>query len=434
MKAWLVAAMVAAPAVLPAQEHTPRTVVDRIVAIVGSRALLSSQIEERVVMMAAQGQTLPTDSAARAELYAKTLEDMIDEELMVQQAERDTSVNVSEQEVQAQVEQTVNNVRGGFSSEADFLREIQRAGFASAEEWRRYLAENQRRSVLGQRLIEQLKSAGKLRPIPPTEQQIKDVWEENKGTMGTRPAAASFRQLVITSKADSGARERAYKLADSLATALRAGADFATLAARFSDDTLTRAAGGELGWFRRGQMVPAFEAVAFSQRPGEISRPIETSYGFHVIRVDRAQPGEVLAHHILIAPAISRAQIDAAHRLADSLHALLVKGAAFDSLARLFHDPDEPKIAESVPVDSMPPEYRTVLKADTTTGLKPVIALGANTAKPKFVLLEVTTRFAEGPVTFEEIKVRIRQRLGDDLALRHYIAQLRKQAHIDVRL
>jgi peptidyl-prolyl cis-trans isomerase SurA len=429
----LVAATVAGRSRVAAQD-IPRAPVDRIVAIVGSRAMLWSQIEERIVMMAAQGQPVPEDSAARDSLRRQIVSDMIDEELLVQQAERDTSVAVTDQEVQTQVEQTINNVKSQFRSDAEFQAEIRKAGFASQEEWRRYLTENQRRSVLGQRLIEHLRGTGRLRPIPPSDAEVREAWDQNRGSMPPRPAAVSFRQLVVTSRADSAARAKAFNLADSLATALRAGADFATVAARFSDDTLTRAAGGELGWFRRGQMVPQFEQAAFSQRPGEISRPVETSYGFHVIRVDRAQPGEVLAHHVLIAPVISKAQIDRARAVADSVRGLLAKGANFDSLSRKFHDPDEPKLAESVPIDSLPPTYRTAVRADTTLGLKALVTLGGETPKPKFVVIEVTQRFAEGPVTFDEIKGRIRDRLSSELALRHYLAELRKQAHISIRL
>jgi peptidyl-prolyl cis-trans isomerase SurA len=414
-------------------DDTSPRMIDRILAIVGGRAILASQIDERFVMMQAQGQVVPQDSAGQAAMRRQMLQEMIDEELLVQQAEHDTAITVPETEVQSAVDQTVNNVKSQFPSEAEFQAETRKAGFASVEEWRRYLAENQRRTILGQRLVERLQGMGTLRPIPPTDQQVKELWDEQKDRLPPRPATASFRQLVITPKADSAARATALKLADSIATALRGGADFAALAAKYSDDTTTRAAGGELGWFRRGMMVPAFENAAFAMKPGEISPPVETTYGFHVIRVDRAQPAEVLAHHILITPEITPARVAAGRRLADSLQKLMSKGAGFDSLARRYHDPNEPKIAEGIPVDSLSPEYRAVLSPDTSLGLKPLVAVGETTQQPKFVILEVLGRTPAGPVRFEDIKGRIRDRLAADLALRHYIAQLRSKTYIDVR-
>lgn len=407
--------------------------IDRIVAVVGSRTILASQIEERLILMQAQQQAVPTDSAARAALGRRILDEMIEEELLVQAAEHDTLVKVTDQEVQAQVEATVKNVHDQFQSESDFQTEIRRAGFASLDEWRRYLGENQRRSVLGQRFIEQLRSRGKLRPIPPTEAQMREFWQQSESTLAPRPASVSFRQIVVPAQADSAARARALKLADSLATAIRAGADFATLASQFSADSASRAGGGELGWFRRGMMVPVFEQAAFSLRPGEISRPVETVYGFHVIRVERAQPGEVLARHILIAPVITPAQIDAAHRRADSLRALLLKGASLDSLSRQFHDPNEPKLVEQTPIDSMPPDYRRALGTDTTRGVRAVFGVGAGSRQPKFVVLEVTAMLPAGKVKYEDVKSRIHDRMGADLALRHFLAGLRRQSYIDIR-
>jgi len=228
---------------------------------------------------------------------------------------------------------------------------------------------------------------------------------------------------------------RAGRRAASLATAIRAGADSATLAARFSDDSLTREAGGELGWFRRGLMVPAFENAAFSMKPGEISHPIETTFGFHVIRVDRAQPGEVLARHILISPLVSEAQVQLARELADSINNLMRSGGkAVDDAARRFHDVNEPRLVETTPVDSMPPAYREAFGTDTTRGVRPVFVLAEGTRQVKFVSLEVTAFLPAGPVTFENVKDRIKERLGAELALRHYLKGLRRQAHVDIRL
>ena len=429
-----VLALCAALAARPAAAQSPR-VVDRIVAVVGGRAILASQIEERIVMLAAQNQPVPEDSASRAALGRQILEEMIDEELLVQAAEKDTSMNVSDQEIQQQVEATVKNVRDQFASETDFLNEIRRAGFASTDEWRRYLAESQRRATTGQRFIELLRSTGKLRPIPPTDEQVAEYWESQKGMVPPRPASVSFRQIVVTPRADQESMLRAGRLADSLATAIRAGADFATLAARFSDDSLTREAGGELGWFRRGLMVPAFENAAFNMKPGEISHPIETTFGFHVIRVDRAQPGEVLARHILISPLVSEAQVFLAQELADSIHNLMrLGGKKVDDAARRFHDVNEPRLVESTPVDSMPPEYRQAFGTDTTRGVRPVFALAEGTRRVKFVALEVTAFLPAGPMKFEDVKGRIKERLGAELALRHYLKGLRRQAHVDIRL
>ena len=408
---------------------------DRIVAVVGTRPILASQIEEEMVQAQAQGQTIPTDSAGRMTMRRQVLDRLIELELLVQQAQRDTSIKVTDQEVLDQVEQTYQNVRKQFNTETEFRDQIRQARFGSVEEWRRWLADEQRRELYAQRLIEAQRQKGKLRPIPPTDAQMREFWEQNKAQQPRRPATASFRQIVIRPVPDSVSRAKAFARAESLVVQLRHGADFAGTAKRFSADSVSAAQGGELGWFRRGVMVKEFEDVAFRIRPGEISDPVETPFGFHIIRVERTQPAEILARHILIMPDISPQQIAIARHSADSVHDALGRNpAAFDSLARRYADPQEPKLAEDAPLTSLPPEYQSLLASDTTIGLKPVVSLAAGTARQKFVVLEITARHPEGDLTFDDVKLRIRQSLSDQLGIKHYIDQLKRQTYVDIRL
>ncbi|HWC74436.1 MAG TPA: peptidylprolyl isomerase [Gemmatimonadales bacterium] len=408
--------------------------IDRIVAVVGTRPILASQVEEEMIQAQAQGQQLPPDSAGRDAMRRQILDHLVELELLVQQAERDTSIKITDQEVLDQVEQTYQNVRKQFASEPEFRDQIKQAHFGSVEEWRRWLADEQRRQLYAQRLIEEQRQKGKLKPIPPTDAQMREFWEQNRASQPRRPATIGFRQIVIRPLPDSASRTRALQLAESLVVQLRHGADFATAAKRFSGDSASAAQGGELGWFRRGVMVKEFEDWAFHMRPGDISEPVETPFGFHIINIERTQPAEVLGRHILIVPEVSAAQIAKAHQLADSVHDALARGANFDVLAKAHGDPQEQKIVEDAPFDKLPPEYQQVMAADTTLGLKRVITTGADTPRPKFVILDVTSRHPEGELTFDDVKLNIRQTLGDQLALKHYIDQLKRQTYIDIRL
>src|SRR6266516_1734208 len=354
--------------------------------------------------------TLPTDSAGRAAARRQVLSQMVDEELVVQQAERDTTIKVTDQEVQDQVEQTVQNVRKQFTSITEFQAQLRAAQFLSEEEWRRWLADQQRRGILQKRLLDQLREKGKLRPIPPTDAQMRQFWEENRAQQPKRPAAISFRQIVVTPQADSSAKARARQLAESLVVVLRRGANFADVAKKYSADSASREQGGELGWFRRAVMVKGFEDIAF-----------------------RVQPAEVLARHVLLAPSISAAQIARARRVADSVHDALAAGASFDSLARRYGDPEEGKIVPELPLTQLPPDYQHAIGNDTVPGLKPVFEVGADSKRPKFVVFELTKRLPEGELSFDDVKDRIRENLGQQLAVQHYLEILRRTTYVDIR-
>jgi len=441
MRTLVAAALAAATAVLAGphaaaqgRAATARPV-DRVVAVVGTRPILASQVEEQLVLAQSQGAKIPEDSAGREATRRQILLQMVDEELMVQQAERDTTIKVTDQEVQEAVEQTVQNVRKQFASITEFQSQLRAAGFVSEEEWRRWLADQQRRSILQQRLVEELKQKGKLRPIPPSDAEMREFWEANRAQQPKRPAAISFRQIVIVPKPDSASSARALQLAESLLVALRQGASFPDVAKKYSADSASREQGGELGWFRRGVMVKEFEDVAFRLRPGTISDVVRTEFGFHIIQVERSQPAEILARHILIQPVISPAQVAIAKASADSVHDALAHGGEtlFDSLARVYADPTEPKLADALPVSQLPPDYAAVIGNDTVPGLKPVFQVGAGTARPRFVVFELVKRLPEGELSFDEVKDRVREALGQQLAVKHYLDLLRRTTYVDVR-
>ena len=435
-------AAVAAPPELPDSIRTPAAlprdtvvVVDRVLAVVGNRPVLASQVDEELFSRQAQGVELPTGQEQLDAVRREVVSSIVDEELLVQQAVRDTAIQVTDQEVADGVEQQVRKVRGNFTSEVDYRNELKKAGFQTPEEYRRWLTDQQRRAALQNRLIDGLRSSGKLKPVAPTEQEMRKFFEQQKGNLGSRPATISFRQIAVSPKPSAAAKARAKAQADSIVLELRRGADFATAARRFSQDPGSRDQGGSLNWFRRGVMVPEFERVAFGLKPGVVSDPVESPFGYHIIQVERTQPAEVQARHILLTPAIDSANVDSARTLADRLAALLAKGAPFDSLQRLYHDPSGgEREAANVPADKLPEAYsKAIADADSGTVI-PVFTLKGAGDRDQFVVLQVTGRRSQGEIRYEDVKDRIRQQLGQELAIRRYIDQLRKSTYVEMRI
>lgn len=112
------------------------------------------------------------------------------------------------------------------------------------------------------------------------------VLEKDERFLDPEQVRARHILVGVPAGADEGAKARTRKKAEELAAKAKGGADFAALARKNSGDKATAAAGGDLGFFPRGRMSPAFESVAFALPVGQVSDVVETPFGFHVIKVD----------------------------------------------------------------------------------------------------------------------------------------------------
>lgn len=120
----------------------------------------------------------------------------------------------------------------------------------------------------------------------PSDEQITEYYEENKGRFKTAESRRASHILIGTNDSDTdAARDEKRKLAETLRDRILAGEDFAELAQEYSDDPGSKNSGGDLGVVARGQMVKPFEETVYSMMEGDIEGPVETQYGFHIIKL-----------------------------------------------------------------------------------------------------------------------------------------------------
>jgi peptidyl-prolyl cis-trans isomerase SurA len=302
-------------------------VLDRVVAVVDDEVILESelnaQIQFAVLNNRLEGET--------PELRKQVLESMINEKLIVAKAIED-SVTVTDDEVQQQLEATIQSRVQQVGSEQR-LEELYGMPLSRI---RREFRDEMRKSLLAQRLQQQRFGAAQI-----SRREVEEFFRTYRDSLGTIPEEVELAHIYIEPKpsveARAGARARMQVLMDSLA----AGADFAGLAERHSQDPGSAAQGGDLGFVRRGLFLPEFESVVFSLQEKQRSGIVETKHGMHIIELLERRGESVRARHILLRVDRTPADDDSTVALLQDIRQRALAGADFASLARTYSEDKE---------------------------------------------------------------------------------------------
>lgn len=409
--------------------------VDRIVAVVGKHPILFSEVLEVINFERARGMQIPADTAGQLRIAREILSRIVDQEVLVAVA-KDFKIEVVDADVLGDVQRRLDQVRAQFANDDEYRAALAAEGFGTPDAYRRQTLDQAKKAEMQTRARDSLKANGRLAPANVTEREVSDAFARLSRELPVRPATVGFRQLVIVPQARAESKLVARLKLDSIRTQLEAGVSFDSLARLYSADPGSAAQGGDLGWNRRGSMVAEFDRMMFALTPGRISPVVETSYGFHVIRVDRVRAAEVRARHILISPTIDSVDVARARMRADSALAQWKAGVSYDSLLRVYHDAaEERSVPEGIPRDSLPAEYRVALRDVPLGGFSEPFALPApGTTYHKWAIAQVTGLKPAGSYTLEEYQERIRQQLREEKSLRRTLDQLRRQYYVSMRL
>lgn len=242
---------------------------DRIACTVDDTVITLSEVESRASLLATQAPGAP-----RSTLLRDAADDLVAEKLF-EKAMKELAIDVQPGELQSTL-RTVMEQNGLASQE-----QLQQAVEAQGLDWDEYVA-TMRRQLAQSKLINiKVRSQVKV-----TEDEVKRRYSEMVAMeQGEEELRASHILVQVerdaSEEAVMAARERAAEIA---AEAQAPGADFAAIARRLSEGP-TGAEGGELGWFRRGEMVPELEQAAFALEAGQVSDPVRTRFGWHVVQV-----------------------------------------------------------------------------------------------------------------------------------------------------
>lgn len=414
----------------------PREIpVDRIVAVVGAKPIMWSEVQEFMNYQRQQGAQIPEDSAGFFAFAKSVISDLVDQEVLIATAKQ-YKIDVTDAEVLSQVETDMKRIRDNFKTEQEYRDALKAEGFGNPEELRRIRVDRAKRDLFQQRAIDSLKAKGRMPSVAISEAEISEAFAKAKERLPKRPATVTFRQIIVGPKPSEQSRKATLAKIDSLRKEIEGGAEFETVAKRESDDPGSKELGGDLGWNRRGTMVPAFDQMMFALNPNVLSPTVETSFGAHLIRVDRVRPAEVKARHILKRWKMDSSDVVRAKLEADSVLKAWQKGASYDSLVTKHHDDAELRlIADPYPRDSLLPEYREAIK-DKKPGefAGPFLIPNPQNGLSKAVVLQLTTVEEGGEMKLTDVRERIRAQLAQEKTARRILDQLRKEMYVSIRM
>ena len=411
----------------------PEFPIDRVVAIVGNQPILMTSVQELIYQRRAQGLQVPSDSAGLLALVRSVVNELVDEELMIAKAKVE-KVEVTDDEVNASVDRQLKDVRGRFKTELEFRDALRQNGLGTPEEYRKSLFDEAKRRATQESLIQKMRADGKIVSGAVSEADISEAFEKNRASLPKRPSVIGFRQIVVATRPSTAAKEVARVKAESLLAEIKRGADFEQVAKRESMDLANKEVGGDLGWIRRGVTVPEFERYAFGLQPGVLSPVVETAYGFHVLRVDRAQPAEVKVRHILIIPRTDSADVARARLEADSVATAWRAGASFDSLVAKHHDlaGQEEKILPEFDRAQLPESYQTAFNGHNVNDIVGPFQIANPRGAPKQVVAQITVAKEGGEYTQADLRQQIRDQLAQERGIRRFLDGLKKETYVRI--
>lgn len=282
-------------------------VLDKIVAKVDNNILLESDVQKTFLEAVAQSQQGMTPPS-RCDVF----ETLLINKLMVAKAEID-SVIVTEAEVMLQADNRFNMVLQQIGGDENTLLQVYGK---TAEQLKNEIYDVMKEQLTVQRMREKITQGLTVSPA-----EVRSFFQSiPQDSLPFFSAEVTVGQIVKKPEVNPQVKENIYNQLKQFKEDILAGrADFADLARRYSEDPGSGAQGGDLGFFRRGELAPEYEATALSLRQGEISDPVETQFGFHMIQLLENKGGSYNTRHILRIPQATEDDIKKTERYLDSL-------------------------------------------------------------------------------------------------------------------
>jgi peptidyl-prolyl cis-trans isomerase SurA len=249
-------------------------IIDGIAAVVNGEIITTYDVDKEAAVIAKEPDKKSAPQVDAKKLHAAALNQLIDKKLIDLKI-KELDIKVSDEEVR----QAIDDVKKQNNLSQDALVSALASQGLTFEQYRTQLRAQIERLRLMSREVRS--------KIQVSEAEMKEYYESNRKLFSDEMFQARHIFFALSDKTPEADVKRIMATAMSVLQQARSGADFGELAKKYSDDTSTAKDGGELGTFKKGEMLPDIENALETMKPGEISNLVETKAGLHIIELEK---------------------------------------------------------------------------------------------------------------------------------------------------
>jgi peptidyl-prolyl cis-trans isomerase SurA len=315
-----------------AQNSQPKKVVaDKIVAVVGDKVILKSDIDNSIIDMQRQNIEIPAN--ARCSM----LEQAMGIKALVLQAEKD-SLPVTDEEVETIIDNRIRAFISQFGSKEELEKVAGKTIYQLKEDFREPIRDQELAKAMRNKVVENVRI---------TPKEVNEFYNKiPKDSLFLYESEVEISQIVIFPKAHRDAEEYAIEQLKGIKAQVESGkSDFASLASIYTMDPGSKETGGQYDVNRYSkELDPVWLGKAFTLKPGQISNPFKTRFGYHIMQLVSRAGDDASVRHILIIPQVTSYEMKEGTIKLDSIRDLLVAGKIdFGAAVAKFSDDEQSK-------------------------------------------------------------------------------------------
>jgi peptidyl-prolyl cis-trans isomerase SurA len=334
-----------------------RVIADKIVAVVGNKIILKSDIDNTILDMQRQGIDVPEDARCLS------LEQAMGVKALVLQAEKD-SLPITDEEVEADIDNQIRYFINQYGSKEEVEKIAGKSLYQLKEDFKQGFRERKLASMMRNKIVEDVK-------ITPNE--VKHYFETiPTDSLPYYESEVEIGQIVVYPKASREAEEYCIEQLKEYKSQIESGKkDFATVASINTEDPGSKDRGGMYEINRNQKdLDPMWLSKAFTLKEGQISNPFKTKFGYHIIQLVSRAGDDAVVRHILKVPQVTQIEMKEGFQKMDSVRAKLIAGTIdFGSAVSKYSDDESSKFTAGM-IQGREGSFLTIDQLDKSLVLK----------------------------------------------------------------